>query len=229
MASSQYVMATIHIPIEITFRGEQITHSDLYRIEFSRIDGLPKPSDSPSTVDISALLSSLGESSRPIDDELPTLEVEEVELEDYSGVPSTHYFYENSGDLVEEILPDPLEQWESGREDDREDDREHEHEHEHEREHEDDREHEHEHDREDYEDPTIIFDSGAEFPKKVDSTHSSLWFVSKDEIREKRPYPKSRTFRREPATNWRRKSCKSDSRYIDIPKSVLEQLHPSPE
>jgi len=197
MASSQYVLATIHIPIEITFRGEQITHSDLYRIEFSRIDGLPKPSNSPSMVDISALLSSVGESSRPIDPELPMLEVEEVELEDYTGFPSTHYLYEDSGGLVEEILPDSLEQWESGRADD--------------------------------EDPAMRFDSGTEFSKKSDSTHSSPWFVSKDEIREKRPYPKSRTFRREPGTNWRRKSCKSDSRYIDIPKSVLDQIHPTPE
>lgn len=44
MSESKYIMAIISIPIEITANGDQITHTDLYKVDFTVIDYLPPPS-----------------------------------------------------------------------------------------------------------------------------------------------------------------------------------------
>jgi len=56
-------MATIHVPIEITVEGDQISHIDLYEIEFTAIDGLPPAKSKLAFVDVAAMFTKIGESS----------------------------------------------------------------------------------------------------------------------------------------------------------------------
>jgi hypothetical protein len=54
-------MATIHVPVEITVEGTQITHTELYQVEFSAIDRLPVYREPPAFVDVAGLFSKIGE------------------------------------------------------------------------------------------------------------------------------------------------------------------------
>jgi len=58
---SKYVLATIAIPIEITPDGDQITHTELYSIDFSVLDFLPNPSEQVAEIDISQLFSCISD------------------------------------------------------------------------------------------------------------------------------------------------------------------------
>jgi len=61
MSHSKFVMATIHVPVEITVEGHQITHTELYEVEFSAIDRLPTYREPPAFVDVAGLFSKIGE------------------------------------------------------------------------------------------------------------------------------------------------------------------------
>jgi hypothetical protein len=54
-------MATIHVPVEITVEGTQITHTELYEVEFSAIDRLPSYREPPAFVDVAGLFSKISE------------------------------------------------------------------------------------------------------------------------------------------------------------------------
>ena len=58
---SKFVMATIHVPVEITVEGTQITHTELYEVEFSAIDRLPSYREPPAFVDVAGLFSKISE------------------------------------------------------------------------------------------------------------------------------------------------------------------------
>jgi len=61
MSHSKFVMATIHVPVEITVEGTQITHTELYEVEFSAIDRLPAYREPPAFVDVAGLFSKISE------------------------------------------------------------------------------------------------------------------------------------------------------------------------
>ncbi len=56
---TRYILATIQVPIEITPDGNQITHSDLYRIEFEAIETLPEPCPTSLEIDLNEMFSAI--------------------------------------------------------------------------------------------------------------------------------------------------------------------------
>jgi len=56
---TRYILATIQVPIEITPDGNQITHSDLYRIEFEAIETLPEPCPASLEIDLNEMFSAI--------------------------------------------------------------------------------------------------------------------------------------------------------------------------
>ena len=140
MSDSKFVMASIHVPVEITAEGKQITHTQLYRVEFSPIDQLPPMHEKPAFVDVA--------------------------------------------DVANEIDYTP------------------------------------EHNA-DYE-PEFRFHSTLEQSDEDDDGLCALT-VSKTEIRGPRPYPQSRTFRRNERGKPHRYSRKSDSRFTHVHLSMIDQ------
>jgi hypothetical protein len=161
---SKFVMATIHVPVEITVEGTQITHTELYEVEFSAIDRLPVYREPPAFVDVAGLFSKISEEPGiAFRNDEPDSGSESDESESGSESES-----ESGSDDVEFRFQSTFDNGE-----------------------------------EDEEDPSLT--------------------VAKTEIRGPRPYPKSRTFRHNGASK-RRYTRKSDSRFIHIPQSVINEL-----
>jgi hypothetical protein len=88
MTESKYIMAIISIPIEITANGDQITHTDLYKVDFTVIDYLPPASTPLVEINVAELFSQIAD--KPSDNLAFRNDVEDLlsDSESFNDEPS---------------------------------------------------------------------------------------------------------------------------------------------
>jgi hypothetical protein len=195
--TTKYVMAIIHVPIEIGVDGEQTVHSDLYHIEYSVIDQLP---DFPQNRNTEQLFNIFSKIAETYDDEIEfkqTLEPNST-IMDYTYMSETNSFVSESDSDAEsysEFVFKP--EYNDDIDDDNHIDN----------------DTIYESDDEPRNTTTIQF--SHEIPDEL--------IVRKDEIRKYRPFPKSKTFRRthKPQSRFSRKS---ETRFLRVPDAILREF-----
>ena len=206
---TRYIMATIRVPIEINTSGEQTVHNELYQIEYSIIDDLPDIPENRRHANVSTLFSKISETFEEEEDFAFREQTDEYS-DEYSDDESESQHFPTS--LPSVVSPANFEISYNNT----------------------------------VENSGLIFkpeytrdsssveknvgiktESGTKIAIKESiegkTQEPDTMFVKKNEIREKRPFPKSKTFRRaqKPPSRFSRKS---ETRFLDIPLSILAQL-----
>jgi hypothetical protein len=95
--------------VEITVEGTQITHTELYEVEFSAIDRLPVYREPPAFVDVAGLFSKIGEEPGLAfrDDDSLSGSESESESESESDSDDVEFRFQSTLDNGEEDEEDP--------------------------------------------------------------------------------------------------------------------------
>jgi len=220
MDERKYIMAIISIPIEITPTGDQLMHTDLYNIEFTALDYLPHPSTPIVELNVAELFSQISnhhnediefrDSNSVVesDDDMSDDFAEEDENTHISDISD-----ENTSDIEDSVEPilrivdntndDSVDGFETQSDTTastsciNEDE---------------------------FSNEGAIADSKFQFKPGVIEDAEPL---CRTEIRNTRPFPASKTFRRA-RSSIQRFSRKTYNRLIHIPKHIIDALHPTP-
>ena len=202
MNDSKYIMAIISVPIEITPEGDQITHSDLYKVDFTVLDYLPPPSVPIVEINIAELFSQIAVKTT---DEL-AFRASGSDIGESSGTGLESFNDEPSDieDTVSEIT-DNAEYPNYVSDCDNEED-------------------------ENYEDGFISGHTSVSLGKSDDDAYSCTFYENPENVQEKeivkrKPFSKSKTIRRTHYTPAKRFSRRINNRLIHIPQPILCSLN----
>jgi hypothetical protein len=196
--TTKYVMATIHVPIEIGVDGEQTIHSELYHIEYSVIDQLPDFPQNRNTEQLSNIFSKIAETYDAEIEFKQTLEPNSTIIDDTSSdmLDSNSVVSDSDSESDSEFVFKP--EYNDYIDDDNHIDNDPVYESD-----------------DEPKNTTTTIQFSHEIPDEL--------IVRKDEIRKYRPFPKSKTFRRthKPQSRFSRKS---ETRFLRVPDTILREF-----
>ena len=204
MNESKYIMAIISVPIEITPEGDQITHTDLYKVDFTVLDYLPPPSEPIVEINIAELFSQIA--VKPSDELAFRASGSDIgESSSGSGLES---FNDEPSDMDETVseITDNAEYPNYVSDCDNEED-------------------------ENYEDGFVSEHTSISLGKSDDDDAYSCTFYEnpenepEKEIKKRKPFSKSKTIRRTHYTPAKRFSRRINNRLIHIPQHILRSLN----